>query len=258
MKRLYTLITVLILFVSTGFSQTICTVNHQVPGGPGIYPPANQIPCVVVGENYNQIIQVENLSTVASLVTIDSMVLDSIIGLPAGLDWIKSSNALRAGQHGCLTFFGTTHVAPGTYNLSWYGTVWASAIGTTYPYHGNLSTIASQVGGSGFNYSLTVINPGDPCLNVTGVNDFSADLNSALYVYPNPNNGSFEFSLNAGQRVNGEIAVYDMSGKRVFVQQLDAIGMYTTNIDLSAFAKGLYTLQLRTAEGFASKRISVE
>jgi hypothetical protein len=258
MKRLYTLVAALVLFASIGFAQTICTVDPQALNGPGISPPPSEMPCVVIGENFNQIIQVENFSTVMNLVTVDSMVLDSIIGLPAGLDWIKSSNALRAGQHGCLTFFGTTNVAPGRYTLSWYGTVWASALGYSYPYSGNLSTIAAQAGGGNFSYSLTVINPGDPCPTVTGINDLSADLNSALYVYPNPNNGVFGFRLNAGQRVNGEIAVYDMTGKRVFAQPLDVIGMYTTSIDLSAFAKGLHTLKLSTASGFATRRISVE
>jgi len=258
MKRLYTLVAILGLFISSGFSQTICTVNQQEPTGPGIYPAPNQMPCVVAGENYNQIIQVENFSNIMGYVTVDSMVLDSIIGLPAGLDWIKSSNALQGGQHGCLTFFGTTNVAPGTYNLSWYGTVWASALGYSYPYTGNLSTIAAQAGGGGFTYYLTVINPGEPCSTVSGINDLSADLNSALYVYPNPNNGVFEFRLNAGKRINGEIAVYDITGKKVFAEQLDALGMYTTSVNLSGCAKGLYTLKLSTADGFATKRISVE
>ena len=90
------------------------------------------------------------------------------------------------------------------------------------------------------------------------MSDFSADLNSAMYVYPNPSNGNFEFKLNAGKRINGEIAVYDMTGRKVFTEALDAVGIYTTSIDISRFAKGLYTLQLRTADGFASKRISVE
>jgi type IX secretion system substrate protein len=258
MKKIYTLVSLLVLLAGAGKAQTICTVDPQAQNTPGISPPANQLPCVIVGENYNQVIQVKNLSSYTAIIAsipVDSMVLDSIIGLPAGLDWIKSSNALSAGQNGCLTFFGTTTASPGQYSLTWYGTVWATVpiLGVRH-YTGNLNQFSSA-----FNYALTVINPGDPCPNIAaGINDFSADLNSAMYVYPNPNTGVFEFRLNAGKRINGEIAIYDIAGKRVFSQQLDAIGMYTTSIDISKFAKGLYTLQLRTADGFASKRISVE
>jgi hypothetical protein len=254
MKKLYTLIMALVLISGAGFAQTICTVNVSAEPTPGISPSPAHLPCVVVGENYNQDIQVQNLTSFQGLIPVDSMNLDSIIGLPAGLNWIKNPNSLAAGQNGCLTFFGITTAAPGTYNLSWYGTVWATIpILGAKSYTGNLTQFSSQ-----FKYSLTVINPGDPCGNVSGINDFSADLNSAMYVYPNPNTGVFEFQLNAGKRINGEIAIYDMTGKKVFGQQLDAVGIYTTSIDIARFAKGLYTLQLRTADGFASKRISVE
>ena len=254
MKKLYTLIVTLALLSLFGVAQTICTIDPQAQTSPGISPPANHLPCVVVGENYNQIIQVQNLSSFQGVLTVDSMNLDSVIGLPAGLNWIKNPDGLGRGKNGCLTFFGTTTAAPGVYNLSWYGTVWATVpILGIQSRTGNLNQYSSQ-----YNYALTVINPGDPCGNLTGINDFSADLNSAMYVYPNPNNGNFEFKLNAGKRINGEIAVYDMTGKKVFTEALDAVGIYTTSIDISRFAKGLYTLQLRTADGFASKRISVE
>ena len=254
MNKLYTLLAAIVLTGSVCTAQTICTINPQAQTSPGISPAANHLPCVVVGENYNQVIQVQNLTSLQGLVTVDSMNLDSVIGLPAGLNWIKNPDGLRGGQNGCLTFFGTTTAAPGVYNLSWYGTVWATIpILGKQSRTGNLSQFSNQ-----YKYSLTVINPGDPCGNLTGINDFSADLNSAIYVYPNPNNGAFEFKLDAGKRVNGEIAVYDMAGRKVFGQQLDAVGFYTTSIDITRFAKGLYTLQLRTADGFASKRISVE
>jgi hypothetical protein len=49
-----------------------------------------------------------------------------------------------------------------------------------------------------------------------------------------------------------------MTGRRVFTQKVDATGFYNTSIDLSAFAKGLYTVQVRTEKGVASKNISVE
>lgn len=238
-----------------GMSQPLsCTIDPHAQPNAGISPAPSQLPCIVAGENYDQTIQVQNLATFNFVVTVDSMVLTSVTGLPTGINWFKNPDVLYTGQNGCLRFYGTTNAPAGKYNLNWIGTVWFSVpyLGAQM-YTGNLSQIATQ-----FKYYLNVINPGDSCRPITGEDDFSADLNSAMYVYPNPSNGVFEFRLDAGKRINGEIAVFDMTGRKVFGQQLDAVGIYTTSIDISRFAKGLYTLQLRTADGFASKRISVE
>ena len=58
--------------------------------------------------------------------------------------------------------------------------------------------------------------------------------------------------------LNGEIVITDVTGRKVYTEQLDAVGFYSSSIYLSQFSKGLYTLQLRTANGFASKNISIE
>jgi len=255
MKKIYSLLVVLSLLANAVFAQTpTCTVDPQAQPNAGISPGPGQLPCIVVGEEYNQTIQVQNLSNFNIVVTVDSMILNSVTGLPAGINWSKNPNVLYSGQNGCLTFYGTTNAAPGKYTLGWQGTVWFSApyIGNQ-SYSGDLSQFAGQ-----YKYYLNVINPGDSCRPVSSVNDFSADLNSAMYVFPNPSNGAFEVSLNAGKRVNGEILIFDMTGRKVFSQELDAIGSYSTSIDITRFAKGLYTLQLKTADGFASRRISVE
>jgi hypothetical protein len=254
MKKLYLLLGIIITSLSTTLAQTICTIDPQAQTTPGISPSPDQLPCVVAGENYNQIIQVQNLNNLQGVVTVDSMILDSIIGLPQGLNWIKNPNVLARSANGCLTFFGVTNAPAGQYQLKWYGTVWATApVVGSRTYTGNLSQFSSA-----YNYYLNVINPGDQCRSVTAVNDFSTELNSAMYILPNPNNGLFEFSLDAGKRITGELAVFDVTGKKVFSQQLDAIGLYTTSIDLSKFAKGLYILRLQTPDGAASKRVSVE
>jgi len=47
-------------------------------------------------------------------------------------------------------------------------------------------------------------------------------------------------------------------GRGVFSEVIDWVGLYNTSINLSQFGKGLYTLQIKTSEGFASKNISIE
>jgi hypothetical protein len=257
MKKLSLSLIYFMLFAAAIKGQTLCTIDPSAQATPGISPSPSQLPCIITGEAYNQTIQVQDLTNFSGFITVDSMILDSVIGLPNGISWSKNPNTLTGGQNGCLTFYGTTNDPTGQYPLSWFGRVWATAPflgGQTYD--GNLNRFA----GAAFRYSLSVINPGDSCNQPlpSGINNFSADLNSMILVYPNPNAGVFEFRLDAGKRLNGELTIYDMNGKRVFYQPLDAVGIYTTSIDISRFAKGLYSLQLRTGDGFASRRISVE
>ncbi len=256
MNKIHSLLLMLALLVANANAQTPCNIDAQAQPGPGISPAPNILPCIVAGEPYNQTIQVQNLTTLNGLITVDSMMLTSVSGLPAGINYSTNPNSLQAGQNGCLTFYGTTTAAPGQYTLGWQGTVWFTVpLLGAQSQTGNLTQYARQ-----FKYYLNVINPGDSCRPTvtSGINDFSADLNSAMYVYPNPSNGVFEFKLDAGKRLNGQILIFDITGRQVYSRELDALGIYTTFIDISAFSKGLYTLQLRTADGFASRRISVE
>ncbi len=52
--------------------------------------------------------------------------------------------------------------------------------------------------------------------------------------------------------------VVDVTGRKVFEQSIDALGLYQTVIDLKGTAKGIYTLKLQTAEGVATRNMCVE
>ncbi len=54
------------------------------------------------------------------------------------------------------------------------------------------------------------------------------------------------------------VEVSDKSGKLVYSQKLDIVGLYNTTINLTDLPKGIYALQLRTEEGYASKTITIE
>lgn len=269
MKKFYSLIAALMFAVS--FISAQCTINPGAQTTPGVNPTADNLPCIQRTIFYDQTIQAQldtaydtTLNIIISIPAhfrVDSMRLDSVTGLPNGISWIQNPAILAGGANGCIKLSGTTTSSAGRYYITGWGTVWtratASAFGqnidTPYVYNGQLNQFASYG-----NYYVDVINAGAVCVHPNGINDFSADLNAALSVFPNPSNGVFGLKLNAGSRVNGEIVVVDINGKKVFAQQLDVVGLYSTTIDLSAYAKGIYTLQLRTSEGFASKNISIE
>jgi hypothetical protein len=265
MKKFYAFF-VLIIAVCSVNAQ--CVIDSAAQPRPGISPTADNMPCVVRSAAFNQTIQVQCptvFDTVVNLVittypvpvTVDSIELDSVINLPAGITWSRNPNRLNGGQNGCLTFSGTTTAPTGYYHLTWYGTAWVHA------QFGGQRTVTGSLNRYGFvNYYLNVINQGDPCVpydpNATGISNVNAALNTMITVSPNPSNGVFTLGLNAGSRVNGQLEIVDITGRIVYAQDIDLIGLENKSIDLNKCAKGIYTVLLRTANGNAAKRISID
>lgn len=270
MNKFYSLFLLFSLTISSAFAGIGCsidTTNTQF-----FNPAVDSIPCVERTIGYNQTILIHVPKTIdvgpfvgapfPVILTIDSMRIDSITGLPTGLGYSLNpfNGFFKGGDNGCALVFGNTSDPTGHYPLTTYGTISVSGIpqgfgfppDTTFP----LQQVQSQ--SALFSLYVDVINPGDPCRPQTGIKNFNAQLNSLIQVYPNPSNGIFELKLNAGGLLNGEVVVMDINGRKVFAQSVETIGLYNTSINLSNCAKGLYTLQLRTAEGFVSKNISLE
>lgn len=264
MKKFYTL-TAALLF-SVGFINAQCTPGSSTTE---FDPQPGSVPNATLGVQYDEVLQfyipfTKDITILGYSLTadIDSVVLNDVTGLPAGLTWTASPGGplYLPGTNGCGRTLGIATTA-GQFPISFDGRIYfhidtvltgLPVIGT---YHVDFDTsftidqyLSTEYGES---YSLTVVDP-------TGIKDFNADLNSMLSLYPNPSTGAFTFDLKAGERVNGEIVVTDVTGRKVFTQNIDVVGIYSTVIDLSNQAKGLYTVQLRTANGFASRNISVE
>lgn len=241
-----------------------CSVDSPTLSAPGVSPVASELPCIVQTVPYNQTVQGKiqssgtiTVSGVSVPVTVDSVKLDSIAGLPANITWGVYPSVLPGGAQGCINFSGTTTDTTGTYSLNAYGTVWFTGTiagqSGEYPYTGNLNQF-SPFGG----YYLRVVGSGDSCVLTAGIHNYSNSLNAEVSVYPNPTSGLFELRMNAASPVNGKIFVFDELGQQVFEQSVEALGVYTTSIDLSKFGSGLYTLQIRTPQGNVSKKISVQ
>ena len=269
MNKLYSLI-IAIIFCSQQIFAAGCTIDSTNTSF--FSPGPDSIPCIERGVAYTQVIQIHVPQTFdigpfvglpfAVNLTVDSLNIDSISGFPAGLtyDLNPADGRFKGGDNGCALASGTTNVPAGNYPLGMHGTIYVSGIpaGFGFPSDTSFQLAQAQSFSTMFNLAVDVINQGDPCRPTTNVQNFSAELNSLLHISPNPSNGIFELQLNAGRRIAGEIAVLDMSGRKIFSQALDAVGLFNTTINISNFARGLYTLQLKTTEGFASKNISME
>lgn len=256
MKKFYSLVFALVTVI--GFTNAQCTIN---PNDTALFnPDPNNVPCAQVGVPYDETLlfyvpvsQDITIAGFAVTVYVDSVVLNNVTGLPAGLTWTgnPAGPVYMPGTHGCGRTSGTTNAATGDYPISFDGLMYMH--GSLFTFSLDTALAIDQVIQNQYGKTFS-INVG--C--TSGINDFNAELSSALSVLPNPNNGQFTVSVNAASRVSGEMVVVDITGRTVYSQRLDVAGLYNTTLDLTKYSKGLYTVQLRTANGVASKKISIQ
>ena len=75
-----------------------------------------------------------------------------------------------------------------------------------------------------------------------------------MLVYPNPVSNNLTVDLGDLNGVNTTIKLYDSSSKLVFEKQSSA----TLLIDVSSYAKGLYTLELSTSDKVLRSQVVIK
>ena len=76
-----------------------------------------------------------------------------------------------------------------------------------------------------------------------------------ITVYPNPNNGSFNLTIE-NAKADAVIKVGDMLGNEIPANVVNNLnGKYS--VDLSAVASGVYFVQVKNGDYYATKRITV-
>ncbi len=264
MRKLFFVLTA-ILFAFPGFvfSQTFsnppCTIATANTDTGLITPYFDSLSCIDQGLAYSSSVQLAMPATFNGIISLDSLVITSITGLPAGIQYMQNpaSGVYYADSNGCIAFAGTTTADSGAYPLTFtgYAVVTTQNSGTQTL---SLSQLAQIQDNPVPVYQLNIIYPGDSCFPrpVTGVQNIIQT--SQLSISPNPNNGSFNVELNTGLQLSGEIVICDVTGRQVYTQQLNAAGFYKTVINLNSCAQGFYLLQVRTTEGVVSKSISIQ
>jgi len=253
MKKIFTLFMFIMALSFASQAQNVCTIDSSNTQF-GITPNDTTAPHIIRGAAFDTIAQIYvptsisyNYNGIPVTATIQWLNIDSVTGFPVGITHTYNpgvSDTIYGGGRQCIKISGTTMDTQGVYHLNFFGHVRVQVL--VYDTTVSLAQVGSQ-----FGYFLTV-DAG------VGIHDIGSNFNSSLNVYPNPNNGKFDLTLTNVEKVDGDIFVYDMTGRRVYTQKVDATGFYNTSIDLSNCAKGLYTVQVRTANGVAAKNISVE
>lgn len=91
----------------------------------------------------------------------------------------------------------------------------------------------------------------------TGIDQL--DVNKAVSVYPNPNQGQFTIKLDAELGVNGaDIVILDMLGHVVFTTGAEKFNNGELAVDLAHLSSGVYLVQVNTAVGNTSKRVAIK
>lgn len=136
----------------------------------------------------------------------------------------------------------------GNYNYQWFLNRFAISGATSQSYvpltNGDYQVLAvNNVTGDG-NYSNRFQ------VTTVGIDALEASISNFI-VFPNPSaNGMYTLAFDKLKAGAVELSVKDAVGKTVVEQTLtDVTSHYETTLNLSLFSKGVYTLQLKTANG---------
>jgi hypothetical protein len=255
MKKIYTLVAAFAMFIGAANAQ--CTIDAN--NTDFVAPPQDSFPCIERTVAFSEAIQLSipgTFTTPLGAVSVDSVVITDITGFPVGISYQcnPTNCTFYGGTNACINFSGTTTDTVGNYQLTFDGTIY---VNTPLGAQSFGFDQAAQLGGPSVSYAVDVINQGDECRPAPNGIGSVKQLNGTLSVMPNPTNGIFEVRLNNSEMINGDLLVIDAQGRVVYSEKVQNNGLYNTTIDITNFAKGLYSVQLRTAQGVATKPLSV-
>jgi len=254
-----------------GSATSVCSPRPATDTA-GLTPTPQELPCIIRGVAVDQVIFFENFKSYnlnGSNLTIDSLKLDSIGNLPAGLCWKtnKSSNTFAGGEVGCIRVTGTTTAASGQYKLKIIATVYTPLVKLTKQ---DAETLAD------LRYYVRVNCPNLTCPDVdttngkttafisynqncnVGINEASKDFNS-LTVVPNPFNSSSTLSFIAEKDENYTVTITNIIGAVVATKNVSAtVGPNEVKIERNGLAAGVYIVNLSNGKATEPRRIVIQ
>ena len=241
MKKLLLFFCVLTIITAKGFAQN-CTPD---PNASGLYYPTQPDSTTNVWQDYEQTVTFNvPTDTTIQIITIhiDSLHLNTVIGLPNGLTYGCNSTLgncnYPGGTEGCFIISGNVNDTVGVYPIIFDVTV-----------YGLIDTVSAPLNQQVEVYNLYV---GEP-LSVQALDLTKFDV---LQNTPNPFNGSTTIKFNSPVAETVNFSVYDMIGRQVHTTKIDAVtGVNTINYTSEKLAPGAYFYTLANGKNSITKRM---
>ena len=285
-KVIFTLFSFCLLYVNTnaqycGHTGSPSGSSQCSPSGlltePGLSPVSDSMPPVINGTSAPTTIQFKNFDTITfagQVLKIQSLRIDSLGNLPAGLCWAtnKANNTWGNQEDGCIKVNGTTCSAPGQYRLKIVVTAYVGASAPGIP-------ISTDAGAANLYYYVRVNNAGDTETPVdtagqaansnifvaygpaavcgTGINDVNSNINS-LTVVPNPFNNKAIVSFYADKAGVMTERMTNMIGSEVLRKSVEVrAGENTSTIEKNNLPVGVYFYSLSDGKTVVTKRVVI-
>jgi len=96
-------------------------------------------------------------------------------------------------------------------------------------------------------------------MNMPGLTTEIEDEDSKIhaFVFPNPSNGKFNLELETEKSEPFVLEIFDMSGKRIYLEDLEPAAILSKEIDLTNFEKGIYLVRIESAYSTAALRVMI-
>ncbi len=219
--------------------NTISNLNNGKPSGYSDY--SAQITDITKGEDYAMTINVNTDGDYTSETKV-------------WIDWnqnciLETSEEYNLGNAKNVTNNPTSN-SPLSITVPSNATIGNAPMRVTTKYNSASTACENSFDGEVEDYTVNVLEP-------LSVNELD-NLSSQLVVFPNPNKGKFNVSLNQSTGNNINISVYDVRGRLVYNKQYKNSFNFNEIINLKTIQSGLYLLKVFTENGQANKKILIE
>ncbi len=186
---------------------------------------------------------------------LDSVVVISVDGLPAGLNYACSHAGCKFPKStlGCAQIYGTPTAAnaAGDYLL----VITGKAYFPVFPFEFEIKFPGDFFPGE---YRLKLLaNASDPCELASSHENLQDKI--AISVYPNPVSGIAQLRVQSSVTGNFNFRVIDLLGQAV---QQRKVALYAgenhIDFDGSKLANGLYLIQLQNESGLVSRKLTIQ
>ncbi len=231
---------------------------------PGAFPAGDTSHCFVRGVADSALVYFKNFEQVVVgpiTADIDSIRLDSIAGLPCGLNWTTNkaaqNNVFAKNEVGCFLIYGTSSGDEGVFKTDMIITAWIVG--------GPPAGIQQPASAIGIYLNMKSINAGSVCSAVTdtvtgctvGINEVAANL-GAFRNQPNPFNAYTSIEFTAQKSAAYTLKVVNMLGAVVYTEQILAEpGINNIRFERNSLPAGVYVYSISNGTASVNNRMMV-